>query len=197
VVIGKSPKHAPQPHLVEDDRMAEARSSDRIDEALDLSVFLAATGCPVDPAACAGRIVLKGGMKRLLFPLRWFQGLRRASGGLAMVLCLALSLAACASRPFVVSPPPAATASLGIDVEARKARGPHDYDPDPRPISLCFSSQLNTQEEVVERARELCPNDGAIRYFGQDALFNDCALFQPNRITFICSPGPPPPSRFN
>jgi len=136
-------------------------------------------------------------MKRPLVPSHRFPGRHRVAGGLAAVLCLALFLAACASRPFVVSPPPAATASLDIDREARKRRGPHEYDPDPRPIALCFSSQLNTQEEVIERARELCPNGGAIAYFGQDALFNDCALFQPNRITFICTPGPPPPSRFN
>lgn len=112
-------------------------------------------------------------------------------------LAFALVLAGCSSRPFEVPPPSDVKGAINIDEEAAALRGPRDYNPDPRPISLCYSSQLNTPEEVMARAQELCPNQGELRYFSEDAIFNDCALLQPQRVTFICTPGPPPPSPYD
>ncbi|MGF1610718.1 MAG: hypothetical protein ACFCUQ_15050 [Kiloniellales bacterium] len=114
------------------------------------------------------------------------------------LLALSLFAAGCSPRPFVVDPPRAAKDATGAAARAVRAElGPHDYDPSPLPLSLCYSSQFNTREQVVARARELCPNNGEIRYYDEDALLNDCSLFQPVRVTFICSPGPPPPSPYN
>ena len=113
-------------------------------------------------------------------------------------LCAALLLAAsaCSPRPFEVEAPRDSTEGLEIDQEARAKRGPHDYDPDPRPISLCYSSQLNTPRQVLERVRTLCPNNGKVELIEEDFLLNQCGLFQPMRATFICTPGPQPPSPY-
>ncbi len=102
----------------------------------------------------------------------------------------------CTMRPFEVKEPDEARDFVAPYRAAAGERGPHDYDPDPRPISLCYSTQLNTQEEVVARARSLCPNNGPLRYFSEDSVVNGCGLLQPNRVTFICTPGPQPPSPY-
>ncbi len=110
---------------------------------------------------------------------------------------LTVALAGCAAEPFVVEPPTEAKSSLKVDEAALEALGPQDYNPFDRPISLCYSTQLNTPQEVVTRAKGICPYNGKLKFFSEDALFNNCGLFQPNRVTFICTPGPPPPSPYN
>ncbi|MCG8358150.1 MAG: hypothetical protein MI920_21500 [Kiloniellales bacterium] len=122
------------------------------------------------------------------------------------LLALAAGLTACTTRPFEVPPDRDAYKLLERAAEAKararprgerpKPVGPHDYDDSPRPIALCYSSQLNTPEEVRDRVRELCPNDGQVVYFNEDAFLNQCSIFQPNRVTFICTPGPQPPSPY-
>lgn len=116
---------------------------------------------------------------------------------LFLTLLAPVLLAGCSPRPFVVNPPMSAKEATAAANEEQPVPGPHDYDPRPRPISLCYSSQFNTREQVVARARELCPNNGPIRIFDEDAVFNDCSLFQPVRVTFICTPGAPPPSPYD
>ena len=112
-------------------------------------------------------------------------------------LALACALVGCSSQPFEVTPPSGVSSAIEIDEAAAALRGPRDYNPDPRPISLCYSSQLNTPEEVMAQAQQLCPNQGQLQYYSEDFLLNDCALLQPQRVTFICTPGPPPPSPYN
>jgi len=121
-----------------------------------------------------------------------------------------LAGAGCASEPFVVQPPAAKPGDTAIDVPGRPrvgdsfpeppggsgGRGPFDYDPRPRRIALCYSSQLNTPAQVLQRARELCPQNGQITLEGQDVFLNDCSLFQPHRVTFRCAPGPAPESQY-
>jgi len=102
-----------------------------------------------------------------------------AGGRLTLGLALVLLLAACSSRPFVVEPPEDARDGLQAPAEAAEALGPHDYDPNPRPVSFCYSSQMNTPEEVLARAQEYCPNNGKLQFQGEDFLFNGCALLQP------------------
>lgn len=114
--------------------------------------------------------------------------------GILLLLCV---LAACSSRPFEVDGSGRANrlaAQGSITEETLKA---YEHDPNPRAVALCYSSQLNTQQEVLERARDLCPNGGAISFFEEDAFFNQCSLFQPFRVTFICTPGPAPKSPYN
>ena len=109
---------------------------------------------------------------------------------------MAAALAACSSRPFVVDPPSEAMKAVEPYLSDASERGPFDYNPDPRPIALCYSTQLNTLDEVMERARTLCPNDGRLVYFSEDSIVNGCALLQPHRVTFLCTPGPQPPSPY-
>lgn len=149
----------------------------------------------------------------------------RLGGRPAFGLALAVLLAACSPRPFVVQPPEDVAEGLSERAEAARAPapgtvelgspapgtpdpgaptarppaalGPHDYDPNPRPLSFCYSSQMNTPEEVMARARELCPNNGRLQFQEEDFLFNGCALLQPYRVTFICTPGPRPDSPYD
>ena len=127
--------------------------------------------------------------------------------GFARVILLLVSAAvisACTTRPFEVPPPRDAYKQLEkiskAEVRARRGepakRGPHDYNDSPRPIAVCYSSQLNTPDEVRDRVQELCPNGGSFVYFDEDTFLNHCSIFQPNRVTFICKPGPPPPSPY-
>lgn len=118
--------------------------------------------------------------------------LRRVVAVLLLVL-----VAACESRPFEIDSSRRAWRSAAAFQVSTEPLGPFDYNPNPRPIAICYSSQFNSQEEVVQRARELCPNGGAIRFFEEDAFFNECSLFQPFRVTFICTPGPAPASPYN
>ena len=74
--------------------------------------------------------------------------------------------------------------------------GPFDYDPSPRAIALCYGNLLNSPEEVMAAAQELCPNEGQLQRVHEDFFWNTCALFQPVRVSFVCVPGPPPPSRY-
>ena len=105
-------------------------------------------------------------------------------------------LAGCESRPFEVESPGGAQAAVKPYKANTEDLGPFDYDPSPRPISLCYSTQINTQREIMERAQSLCPNNGTLVYYGEDSFINGCALFQPNRVTFLCTPGPQPPSPY-
>ena len=74
--------------------------------------------------------------------------------------------------------------------------GPFDYDPRPRAIALCYGSWLNNPEEVMAAAQELCPNEGRLERVHEDFFWNTCALFQPVRVSFVCTPGPPEPSKY-
>ena len=55
---------------------------------------------------------------------------------------------------------------------------------------------LKIPKEVMVAAQELCPNEGRLQRVREDVLWNTCALFQPVRVSFACTPGPPPPSEF-
>ena len=114
----------------------------------------------------------------------------------AIVLLLAALIAGCSARPFVVENPDEAIKAVRPYQAQAEERGVFEYDPTPRPISLCYSSQLNSREEVMGRAQSYCPNGGKLQFFGEDAFFNGCGLLQPNRVTFICTPGPQPPSPY-
>ena len=97
----------------------------------------------------------------------------------------AVTLTACSSggpRPYVVRPSYAVTEA----VEAES------WEKAPTVISICYSSVLNTPEEVLEEARYQC-NDGEVTLSEQDVVWTPCGLFQPRRATYICTrPNPAP-----
>ncbi len=117
---------------------------------------------------------------------------------LRLIACLALGLVlgACSARPFKVEQPRSVATVVASKQKTTVELGPHDYDPNPRAISLCYSAQWNTLKQVIERAESLCPNGGVIEYYDEDFLLNRCGLLQPMRVTFICTPGPQPPSPY-
>ena len=122
---------------------------------------------------------------------------KHLAGPRLAVLSVCLLLGACSARPFVVEQPSEAWALLQAERPTAVAeRDVYEYNPDPRPISLCYSSQLNNQREVMDRARSLCPYNGRLVFHSEDSLVNGCSLLQPNRVTFICTPGPQPPSPY-
>ncbi len=112
------------------------------------------------------------------------------------IAVILLALGACTARPFEVENPRDVLEVVRPYRQTAAELGPHDYDPRPRPISLCYSAQWNTQQQVIDRAQSLCPNGGALEYYDEDFLLNRCGLLQPVRVTFICTPGPAPPSPY-
>jgi hypothetical protein len=104
-------------------------------------------------------------------------------------VALGLTLAACSGRPFEIAPPEAVQSSLQTEVpsgdgeEAASVAGP-------RVISLCYGAGLNSDEEVLEEARFLCEGGTVEPQGDEDFFWNGCALFQPFRTSFICTPAP-------
>ncbi len=119
----------------------------------------------------------------------------RNLGSLA-VLALLLALAACSSAPFQVKPSDDAVGMVPGVPALAGVLGPFDYDPRPRAMALCYSGLLNRPAEVMELAGELCPYGGEVERVDDDFFWNGCALFQPQRASFVCSPGPAPASRY-
>ena len=97
-------------------------------------------------------------------------------------LSLAVLLGACDARPFVVDEPTEAWERVSAERPTAPVRDVFEYNPDPRPISLCYSAQLNNQTEVMNRARSLCPYQGRLEFHSEDAFVNGCSLLQPNRV---------------
>jgi hypothetical protein len=109
----------------------------------------------------------------------------------ALLAALLLAgLAACA-QPFEVPPPREANRAVPRGPELPGPLGPFDYDPRPRAIALCYGNLINDPEEVMQKAQELCPNNGRIERVAEDLFWNSCALLQPVRVSFVCFPGPP------
>ena len=107
--------------------------------------------------------------------------MRPRTGIASLIVCAAAVavLTACPSggpRPYVVRSSYAVVEA--VEAEAR--------DPTPRVISLCYSSVLNTPEEVLEEARYHC-GDGEVTLREQDTLWTPCGLLQPKRATYICT----------
>lgn len=116
--------------------------------------------------------------------------------GPVAVLTLSLALAACSSTPFEVPPSDDAQRLVPGVPALAGVLGPFDYDPRPRAIALCYGSFFNRPTEVMALAGELCPYGGEIERVDDDFFWNGCALLQPQRASFICTPGPAPPSRY-
>lgn len=115
------------------------------------------------------------------------------------VLCGALiallAVTACAD-PYRVPPPG------GVQRKVLAASGAGDAtDSDtaarkPRVISICYSAWFNEPAEVMALAQGSCPHEGVVERVEDDVFWNDCALFQPARASFLCTPGEPPPPEF-
>lgn len=120
-------------------------------------------------------------------------GLVQRIGAAALAMAL---VAACSTEPFEVPPPKDVVAALPPGPELSGRLGPFDYDPRPRALSVCYSDLLNEPRQVMQLAQELCPNEGLIERVDEDFFWNACALFQPVRATFLCTPGRPPPPKF-
>ena len=116
-------------------------------------------------------------------------------GRILSAALLLAGLAACA-EPFEVPPSPEGTAAVPPAPALPGPLGPFDYDPSPRAIALCYGNAVNSPEEVMAAARELCPNEGRLQRVHEDFFWNTCAFFQPVRVSFVCTPGPPPPPKF-
>ena len=114
----------------------------------------------------------------------------------ALLAALLLAgLAACA-QPFEVPPPREARRAVPPGPALPGPLGPFDYDPRPRAIALCYGNLINDPEEVMQTAQDLCPNNGRIERVAVDVFWNTCALLQPVRVSFVCTPGPPEPPEY-
>jgi len=101
---------------------------------------------------------------------------------------VALSVTACSARPFPTTPSIAVQEELTRELAAGPAavswarRGA-------KVVSICYSGTLNAPEEVWTEARLACP-DGTLTYRQSDMIWNRCALLQPVKANFICTPRP-------
>ncbi len=119
----------------------------------------------------------------------------RDPGPLA-ALALSLALAGCSTAPFQITPSDDAVRMVPAVPALAGVLGPFDYDPRPRAVALCYGSFFNRPQEVVARAGELCPYGGEVERVDEDFFWNGCALVQPQRASFVCTPGPAPASRY-
>ena len=111
--------------------------------------------------------------------------MKRTSTAAPVVLAglVLAALAACSTEPFGVAPPRSLARALAREAELAGDTGKVT----PWPFGLCYGGALNSQEEVMARAREICPK-GQIESKGEDTFWNGCALFQPRRAIFLCYP---------
>ena len=98
-----------------------------------------------------------------------------------LVVCAlaAVAVASCSGgpRPYVVRSSYAVT-------EAIKSE---PWNQTPRVISICYSSALNTPEEVLDEARYHCGEGGEVTLREQDIVWTPCSLLQPRRATYLCT----------
>ncbi len=112
----------------------------------------------------------------------------RSSACRILLACaLAAALAACSARPFPVAGPESLTRALEPEQEAAA----EVERPAPRIVAICYSSLLNTPEEVLEEARYEC-RDGEVTFRDADSFWTPCGLLQPVRASFLCTPRPEP-----
>jgi len=116
-------------------------------------------------------------------------------GHIVLATLILAGLAGCA-EPFETAPSRQSRAAVPPPPRLPGPLGPFDYDPRPRAIALCYGNLVNSPEEVMAAAQELCPNEGRLQRVHEDVVWIPCALFQPVRVSFVCTPGPPPPSEF-
>ncbi len=112
----------------------------------------------------------------------------RSSACRIVLACgLAAGLAACRARPYPVAGP----GSLTRVLEPEREAAAEAERPVPRIVSICYSSLLNTPEEVLEEARYECQG-GEVRFQDKDSFWTRCGLLQPVRASFLCTPRPDP-----
>ena len=101
-----------------------------------------------------------------------------AAGGLAVLL------GGCSTDPYQIEPttdPPWETSEKGLP-----ALDPPLSDQAHR-ISLCYGTPVNSEEEVLAWAEEIC-RGGRLVLENQNAFWNGCSVLQPTRVTYICDP---------
>ncbi len=119
----------------------------------------------------------------------------KAPAHVLLAALLLVGLSACA-EPFEVAPSREGQRAVPPAPPLPGPLGPFDYDPSPRAIALCYGNLVNNPEQVMAAAQELCPNEGRLQRVHEDFYWNPCALFQPVRVSFVCTPGPAPPPKF-
>ena len=107
---------------------------------------------------------------------------------LIIALILSAILAACFTSPYSVSPP--------SDVAVRVWEATPIGGPARTTIAVCYNGLGDSPAEVMEQAREACPNGGDIERVGEDIYWNPCSLSHPTRAIFACTPGKVPPSKY-
>jgi hypothetical protein len=139
--------------------------------------------------------------------------LARQAPAFALAFGLAVLLAACSPEPFDAtsawqpSQSREGRAYLGGQ-QAEVPAGPFaPFDPERTPreqaeltenpwtrpagapvVSVCYGRWANSADQVRATAKRLCPAGAGLRLERQDAFWNGCPLFQPNRASFRCVP---------
>jgi len=98
---------------------------------------------------------------------------------IAAVVALAAALAACTSAaPYPTAP--AKAVERGLKQSGQSAS---------RALGFCYNNRANSPDQLMAEARLACPK-AEVTYYGTDLLWTPCALFQPARATFVCTPKP-------
>ncbi|WP_157231056.1 hypothetical protein [Kiloniella laminariae] len=115
--------------------------------------------------------------KSLLFSVR-LKTVLFAGGALLLV-------SACANEPIQVEASRKVQAAVG---QSLQTYGKNEYSP--WGFGVCYGSQLNTPQEVLEFAQEIC-GTGRLEPRAEDLLWNGCPMFQGAKVSFVCYPKGP------
>lgn len=107
-----------------------------------------------------------------------------AAAGLAAV-ALALSFAGCSTEPYRIEPTTDPPWEIERGLGLPKLQPP--LSSQARRISLCYGTAVNSEEDVLALAEEVC-GDGRLVLEHQNAFWNGCSMLQPTRATYICDP---------
>lgn len=109
---------------------------------------------------------------------------------LLFAMALPLFGAGCGTSPYKTSAPDEVTEQASTDLRnlGRALRKQPWQDVNRvQAVSFCYGGGLNTAEQVLEEAQYFCKG-GTLRLHSQDVGLRRCALFQPHRVTYVCTP---------
>ena len=98
---------------------------------------------------------------------------------------IVVAVAGCSTEPYRIE------TATNPPWEMFRAQDLPDLDPPlsarAHRIALCYGAAVNTEEEVLAWAEELCGRS-RLELEHQNLFWNGCSVLQPSRVTYVCDP---------